>query len=142
MTLSVTSPFDGGNIRLVAIEGNRSTSRSRDNAPISINGSTSAVRRRRPGVKLRILNCAGAAIRWLEMLRACMSVDREMEAVGNPYEDGILTSASRPLEQRLVRLFRAFTMEMHHDLVATAAASGVSHRSLGQSLDGQEIDLL
>ena len=37
--------------------------------------------------------------------------------------------------------FAPYTMERHHDLVAeVAAVPGVAYRSLGQTLDGQEID--
>ena len=39
--------------------------------------------------------------------------------------------------------FAPYSMERHHDLVSEAAASeGVSHRTLGTSLDGQPIDCL
>ena len=63
MTLSVTSPFDGGNIRLVAIADNRvDLEIAKDNQSdfyqwfyFRLMGAAG-----RP-VELRILNCAGAA---------------------------------------------------------------------------------
>ena len=40
-----------------------------------------------------------------------------------------------------IAYFAPYTMERHHDLVAeVAAAPGVDYRSLGQTLDGREID--
>jgi hypothetical protein len=112
MTLSITSPFDGGNIRLVAIEGNRvDLEIAKDHQSdfyqwfyFRLTGAAGQP------VELRILNCAGAAypLGW-ENYRACMSLDREdWERVDTIYEGGVLTDAGDPVvEQRLVRLFRA-----------------------------------
>jgi murein tripeptide amidase MpaA len=149
MTLSISSAFDGGNIRLVAIQGDRV-----DLEIVADNASdfyqwfsfrlTGAAGR---AVELRILNCAGAAypLGW-ENYRACMSVDRDewQRVEETSYADGILTIRVAPTANSLwFAYFAPFTMEMHHDLVATAAAHpGVTYRSLGQSLDRQEIDYL
>jgi murein tripeptide amidase MpaA len=80
MTLSVTSPFDGGNIRTVAIEGDRiDLEIVKDHASdfyqwfyFRLTGGAGRE------VELRIVNCAGAAypLGW-QNYRACMSVDRE-----------------------------------------------------------------
>jgi murein tripeptide amidase MpaA len=60
------------------------------------------------------------------------------------YADGVLTIRLTP-ETDVVWLayFAPYSMERHHDLVSSVAAlSGVGYRSLGQSLDGQDIDCL
>jgi murein tripeptide amidase MpaA len=148
MTLSVSAAFDGGNIRLVAIEGDRvDLEIVKDNQSdfyqwfyFRLTGGEGRA------VELRILNCAGAAypLGW-DGYRACMSCDREeWRRVDSVYEGGILTIRVTPeANSAWFAYFAPYTMEMHHDLVATAVAHPeVTHRSLGQTLDGQEMDLL
>ncbi|HEX9947885.1 MAG TPA: M14-type cytosolic carboxypeptidase [Allosphingosinicella sp.] len=148
MTLSVTSPFDGGNIRPVAIQGNRvDLEIAKDHASdfyqwfyFRLTGGAGRE------VELRILNCAGAAypLGW-QNYRTCMSMDREeWERVDTSYEDGILTVRLTPPSNSVwFAYFAPYTMERHHDLVASVAGHpAVEHRSLGQSLDGQEMDYL
>ena len=95
MTLSVTCPFDGGNIEVAAIEGDRVDLNIRkDNQSdfyqwfyFRVTGAAG-----RP-LELRLLNCAGAAYPhgW-ENYRACMSADREeWERVDTVYRSGVLT---------------------------------------------------
>jgi murein tripeptide amidase MpaA len=146
MTLSITSPFDGGNIRLVAIEGNRvDLEIAKDHQSdfyqwfyFRLTGAAGQP------VELRILNCAGAAypLGW-ENYRACMSVDREdWERVDTIYEGGVLTVRATPSSNSVwFAYFAPYTMERHHDLVSSVAAHPLAeHRSLGQTLDGQEMD--
>ena len=146
MTLSASSAFDGGNIRLVAIEGDRvDLEIVKDNQSdfyqwfyFRVTGGGG-----RP-LELRILNCAGAAYPhgWAGY-RACMSADREeWERVDTSYQGGILTIRTTPSSDSVwFAYFAPYTMERHHDLVATVAAHPeIRYRSLGQTLDGQEID--
>jgi murein tripeptide amidase MpaA len=146
MTLSVTSPFDGGNIRPVAIADNRvDLEIAKDNQCdfyqwfyFRLTGGAGRE------IELRILNCAGAAypLGW-ENYRACMSLDREeWERVDTSYEGGILTIKVKPPSNSVwFAYFAPYTMERHHDLVSSVAAHPlVEHRSLGQTLDGQEMD--
>jgi murein tripeptide amidase MpaA len=146
MTLSVTSPFDGGNIRTVAIADNRvDLEIAKDNQSdfyqwfyFRLTGGAGQP------VELRILNCAGAAypLGW-ENYRACMSTDREdWERVDTSYQGGILTIRVTPPSNSVwFAYFAPYTMERHHDLVSSVAAHpAVEHRSLGQTLDGQEMD--
>ena len=148
MTLSISSAFDGGNIRLLAIEGDCiDLEIVHDEASVfyqwfyfRLSGAAG-----RP-VELRILNCAGAAYPggW-ENYRACMSEDREeWERADTTYADGVLTIRATPASNSAwFAYFAPYTMERHHDLIATVAAHpDAAHRSLGQSLDGQEIDYL
>ena len=146
MNLSISSAFDGGNIRLVAIEGDRI-----DLEIVKDNQSDfyqwfyfrlcGAAGRK---VELRILNCAGAAYPngW-DDYRACMSLDREeWERVDTSYQGGVLTIATTvPANSAWFAYFAPYTMERHHDLVASVASHpAIAHRSLGQTLDGQEMD--
>jgi murein tripeptide amidase MpaA len=146
MTLSISNAFDGGNIRLVAIDG--------DLIDLEIEQDfqsdfyqwfyfrlTGAAGR---AVSLRILNCAGAAypLGW-DDYRACISYDREeWVRADTKYADGILTIEMTPASDSVwIAYFAPYTMERHHELVASVLAEpGVVYRSLGQTLDGQELD--
>ena len=146
MTLSISSAFDGGNIRLVAINGNNvdleiAKDRQSDFYQWFYFRLTGA---EEMPVELRILNCADSAYPhgW-PGYRALMSHDREdWERVDTSYEGGILTIKATPATGSVwFAYFAPYPMERHHDLVAEIATfEGVEYRSLGQSLDGQEID--
>jgi murein tripeptide amidase MpaA len=148
MTVSISSAFDGGNIRLVAVEGDRVDleivkDRQSDFYQWFYFRVTGA--KGRP-LQLRILNCAGSAYPhgW-DGYRACISSDRaEWVRADTAYAEGVLTIAATPETDSLwVAYFAPYTMEMHHDLVAEAAAQpGVSYRCLGTTLDGQDMDCL
>ncbi|MFN3943325.1 MAG: M14-type cytosolic carboxypeptidase [Allosphingosinicella sp.] len=148
MTLSVSSAFDGGNIRLVAVDGDRI-----DLEIVSDHQSdfyqwfhfrvTGCAGR---ALELRILNAGGAAYAhgW-DGYRARMSEDRESwRQVDTSYQGRVLTIRATPTTNSAwFAYFAPFTMERHHDLIAGAALHpDVEHRSLGQTLDGQEIDYL
>jgi murein tripeptide amidase MpaA len=146
MNLSVSSAFDGGNIRLVTIDNNRiDLEIQRDHKSdfyqwfyFRLTGAGG-----KP-IEIRILNCAGSAYPhgW-PGYRACMSYDRDYwERVPTEYDDGILTISVTPASNSVwFAYFAPYTMERHHDLVASVAAHpAVEYRSLGQTLDGQELD--
>lgn len=146
MTLSISNAFDGGNIRLVAIDGDRiDLEIAKDHQSdfyqwfyFRLAGAGGRA------VSLRIVNCAGAAypLGW-DDYRACLSYDREeWERVDTGYRDGVLTIDVTPASDTVwIAYFAPYTMERHHDLVASVAAEpGVVYRSLGQTLDGQEMD--
>lgn len=148
MTLSVSSAFDGGNIRLVAIDGNRiDLEIAKDHNSdfyqwfyFRLTGAAGQA------VELRLLNCAGAAypLGW-ENYNACMSADRESwERVPSSYSDGVLTIRVTPTSNSIwFAYFAPYTMERHHDLIASAVQHpDVGYRSLGLTLDGQDIDYL
>jgi murein tripeptide amidase MpaA len=146
MTLSISSAFDGGNIRLVAIDGGR--------VDLEIVKDTQsdfyqwfyfrlsgALGRE---VELRIVNCGGSAypLGW-DDYDACLSYDRETwERTPSVYADGVLTIRLTPEANSVwLAYFAPYTMERHHDLTAAVAEHpAAEHRSLGQTLDGQEID--
>ncbi|HEV2866451.1 MAG TPA: M14-type cytosolic carboxypeptidase, partial [Allosphingosinicella sp.] len=146
MNLSISRPFDGGNIRTVAVEGDRidleivkdSESDFYQWFYFRLTGAAGRA------VELRLLNCGGAAypLGW-ENYRACLSYDREeWERVDTTYKDGILSIAVTPVSDSVwFAYFAPFPMERHHDLVAAVAGQpGVAYRSLGQTLDGHEMD--
>jgi murein tripeptide amidase MpaA len=148
MTLSVTSAFDGGNIRLVALEGDRiDVEIEKDHRSdfyqwfyFRVTGGAGRA------LEIRILNTAGAAypLGW-EDYRACISCDREeWTRADTSYEGGVLTVRVTPHTNTLwLAYFAPYTMERHHDFVAAVAEHPeVDYRSLGQTLDGQEIDYL
>ena len=148
MTLSISSAFDGGNIRLVRIEGSRvDLEIVRDNQSdfyqwfyFRLSGAKDQA------VELRITNCGDSAYpQGWEKYRACMSYDREeWVRVDSGYRGGVLTIRVTPeRDASWFAYFAPYTMEQHHDLIAEVAAYPVvTHRSLGQSLDGQELDYL
>jgi len=148
MTLSITSAFDGGNIRLVAIDGDRVDleivkDRQSDFYQWFYFRLTGGAGR---ALKLRILNCAGAAYPdgWTGY-RACVSLDREQWIrAETSYDAGILSIDLTPASDSVwIAYFAPYTMERHHELVAEVdGIEGVEYRSLGQTLDGQEIDYL
>ena len=127
MSLSISSAFDGGNIRLVAIDGNRiDLEIAQDHQSdfyqwfyFRLTGAEGQP------VELRIVNAAGAAypLGW-PGYRACMSYDRDYwERVAETrYEDGVLTIPVTPASNSVwFAYFAPYTMERHHDLVAEAA---------------------
>jgi len=146
MTLSISSAFDGGNIRLVSIEDDRIDleivkDHQSDFYQWFYFRLTGAAGR---ALELRILNCAGAAYPhgW-EGYQACLSEDREeWRRVDTAYDDGVLTiSVTPPSDSVWIAYFAPYTMERHHDLVASVAAEpAAAYRSLGQTLDGRELD--
>jgi murein tripeptide amidase MpaA len=146
MTLSISSAFDGGNIHLVAIDGDRvDLEIVKDHLSdfyqwfyFRLTGGGGQA------LSLRILNCAGAAYPhgWRDY-RACLSEDRELwRRIDTAYDDGVLTIDVTPDSDSVwIAYFAPYTMEQHHDLVVSvAAAPGAQYRSLGQTLDGREID--
>jgi len=146
MTLSISSAFDGGNIHLVQQDGDRvDLEIVRDHLSdfyqwfyFRLAGGAGRA------IQLRLLNCAGAAYPdgWADY-RACVSADREeWERVETDYRDGVLTISLTPSSDSVwIAYFAPYTMERHHDLVASVAAvPGVHYKSLGQTLDGQELD--
>lgn len=148
MTLAITSAFDGGNIRVAAARDDGfDLEIVNDNASdfyqwfyFRLTGAAD-----RP-VSLRITNCAGSAYPngW-SGYRACMSADREeWVRVPTSYDDGVLTiGVTPPVDSVWFAYFAPYTMERHHDLVASVAIlEGVDYRALGRSLDGEAIDYL
>jgi murein tripeptide amidase MpaA len=146
MSLSVSSAFDGGNIRLVAIDGDRiDLEIVKDHQSdfyqwfhFRVTGGAGRA------LTLRLVNCAGSAYPhgW-ENYRGVASYDREeWTRVDTSYANGAIEMRVTPAADSIwIAYFAPYTMERHHDLVASVAAEpGVEYRSLGQTLGGQELD--
>ncbi|WP_324806318.1 M14-type cytosolic carboxypeptidase [Sphingomonas sp. LY29] len=149
MAITISSAFDAGNIRVVEAQGDRiDLEIVKDHQSdffqwfhFRLAGAGGRE------VTLRITNCGASAYPggW-PGYKARVSIDREdwTQIPGTSYDDGVLTIRFTP-ESDLVWLayFAPYSMERHHDLVSTVAAlPGVEYRSLGKSLDGQDIDCL
>jgi len=148
MTLSITSAFDSGNIRVLKIDG--------AGADLEIetdHGSEfyqwfhfrvgNAAGRE---LSLRIVNVAGSAypFGW-QGYRARVSEDRESwRQADTDYADKVLTIRVRPEGNALwVAYFAPYSMERHYDLIARMAARpGVTQRELTKTLDGRPLDRL
>src|SRR6185437_4363675 len=149
MSLTISSSFDAGNIRVVKQDG--------DSADLEIvtdhmsdfyqwfyfRVAGGAGRE----ITLRITNCAGSAYPngWPDY-KGVMSLDREewVRITDTSYANGVLTMKLTPPQDLVwIAYFAPYSMERHHDLVTeTAALPGVCYASLGKSLDGQDIDCL
>jgi murein tripeptide amidase MpaA len=97
-------------------------------------------------VTVNIVNAGGAA--YLEGwpgYRVCASYDRETWfRIDTTYGDGVLSWSFESEQDSLYfAYFAPYSMERHADLVAEAAASPLVQTSvLGQTIDGQDLDLV
>lgn len=148
MTLSITSAFDAGNIRVLsATDTTAELEIVRDHQSdfyqwFHFRVAGGAGRE----LELNIVNCAGSAYPdgWARY-QARVSEDRENWLMADTsYADGVLTIRVEPDSDALwVAYFAPYSMERHHDLIAWAANQpGVTQRELGLTLDGQPLDLL
>ena len=148
MSLRINAAFDGGNIRVVAIDGDRVDLEivpDRDSDFFQWFYFRVAGARGRT-LRFRILNAGQAAypFGW-PGYKVRASADRvHWPMIDTRYDDGVL-SFDWTAEGDLAwfAYFEPYSMERHASLVARIAqAPGVTHRELGQSLDGQAIDCL
>jgi murein tripeptide amidase MpaA len=152
MTISISSGFDSGNIRVLSIDDSDQGVRA-DLEIVTDHQSdfyqwfhfrlANAAGRE---VELRVVNCGGSAYPdgWKGYC-ARASEDRENWFLANTdYADGVLTIRLTPDSNAVwIAYFAPYSMERHHDLIAWAASQpGVEHRELGLTLDGQPLDLL
>ncbi len=146
--IAISSRFDSGNISVLGREGNRfDLAIYKDH----LSDFYQWFHFRLTGAKgvplvLRIGNAGGAAYPqgWTNY-RACASSDRETwRRVDTDYIDGALTIRITPEADAVwLAYFAPYSMERHHDLVARIAGRpGVRHERIGETLDGQDIDLL
>jgi murein tripeptide amidase MpaA len=152
MTLSINAAFDGGNIRVLGIEGAGDEWRvdleiAQDHQSDFYQWFSFRVAGARgKRIAFRILNAGTSAypFGW-PGYRTRASVDLvEWPMIDTRYEDGVLSfDWAGDGDLAWFAYFAPYTMEMHHRLVARIArAPGVAHRELGTTLDGQAIDYL
>ena len=152
MTISITSGFDSGNIRVISISDTGQEVKAELEIVKDLHSDfyqwfyfrVSGVAGR--DVKLAITNCRESAYPdgWLGY-RARISEDRESWRLAETSyaADTLTVRLSTEVDSVWVAYFAPYSMERHHDLIAWAAVqSGVVHRTLGHSLDQQPIDLL
>ncbi len=149
MAVAVSAGFDGGNIEVRRCTGAHDIELAirRDHASDFyqwFHFRLSGARGQRCTV--RIVNCAGSAYPggWPDY-RAAASADRvHWTRVDTSYVDGVLTIDVTPAADSLwLAYFAPYSMERHHDLVARIAQEpGVMTRVLGQTLDGQDLDVV
>lgn len=148
MTLSITSAFDSGNIRVLSTTADSAALEIvRDHASefyqwfhFRVAGAAGR------DITLSITNCAGAAYPdgWPDY-KARWSEDREnWQQADTLYANGTLTIRLSPdTDSVWLAYFAPYSMERHHDLIAWAANQpGVTQRELGLTLDDQPLDML
>lgn len=149
MNITISAAFDGGNIHVL--------SQGEDRADLDIVKDRESdfyqwFYFRVAGAKgrtltLRIMNAGGSAypMGW-PGYRARVSDDRETwrYADATDYADGVLTITHQAAGDLIwFAYFAPYTIERHNALIARyAGIEGVTHRELGQSIDGQPIDCL
>ena len=152
MSISISSAFDSGNIRVLSITDTAAGVRAELEIVTDHQSDfyqwfhfrlANAAGRE---VELAIVNGAGSAYPdgW-PGYAARMSEDRENWFLADTrYADGTLTIRLTPDSNAVwIAYFAPYSMERHHDLIAWAAVqAGVVHRELGLTLDGQPMDLL
>lgn len=146
--LSINAAFDSGNIEVIAVEGDRVTLNIRQDhlsdfyqwfhfRVAGAHGRT---------LTFRIANAGGSAypFGW-PGYKVRVSTDRETWRMApTRYVDGALEFEWTGTSELVwFAYFQPYTMERHDALVARIAGQpGVTHRELGQSLDGRAIDCL
>jgi murein tripeptide amidase MpaA len=149
MTIRISSAFDSGNIRLVSILDDRiGLEIERDHQSDFYQWfHFRAVGGRGRAISYEILNAGGSAYPggW-QGYHACWSEDRVTwrRVADTHYADGVLRFTHTAQGDAVwFAYFAPYSLERHHDLVARIAARpGVVLTSLGQTLDGREIDCL
>ena len=148
MTLHINAAFDGGNIRVVGIE------EARVDLEIVADHQSDFYQWfyfRVAGAKgrkltFRILNAGQSAypFGWPGYKTRASTDLIEWRMIDTRYVDGVLEfdwDGDAGGDLAWFAYFAPYTMEMHAHLVARIAARpGVTHRELGQTLDGQAID--
>ena len=146
MSISISSAFDGGNIRVVAIDGATAEleiaadHQSEFYQWFYFRVACAAGER----LRLRITNCKGSAYpQGWPGYQARVSTDREHWALAETrYEGGVL-EIDHVAETPLVwfAYFAPYTSDRHEALVARYANTpGFTHRVLGHTLDGRPLD--
>ena len=147
--MKISSNFDGGNIEVVE-SANSSNIRLRIRKDHNsdfyqwfyyrLTGAEGQL------CAMTIENAAGAAYAdgWIDY-QACASYDREnWFRVSTQYHDGEITIQHIPESDSIYyAYFAPYSMERHHDLISQAAEDEkVRMHVIGETLDGQDIDLL
>ena len=150
--ISITAAFDSGNIEVLSVSGAEATLAIRADRQSEFfqwfHFRVAGAAGRELVLRLTGLNAAAYPGGW-PGYRAAVSEDRAFWGRAETGWDrstanGTLTIRYRPAgDLAWFAYFAPYSLERHDDLVAEAAlAEGVSHRSLGLSLQGRSIDCL
>jgi murein tripeptide amidase MpaA len=148
MTIAISAAFDSGNIRFVAQDGDRI---DLEIVTDHLSDFYQWFHFRVAGAKgrtltFRIVNAGGSAYAFgWPGYRTRVSTDRAAWRLADThYADGVLTFTHHfDTELAWFAYFAPYTLDRHDDLIARIALEpGVTHRELGQSLDGRAIDCL
>jgi murein tripeptide amidase MpaA len=145
----ISSAFDAGNIRVLTLDDplNIRLEIQADNQSdffqwfhFCLGGA------RGKACRLHIVNAAGAAYPGgFDNYRVLYSYDRQTwRRHATSLQDGVLSWEFTPAHDAVYfAYFHPYSMERHHDLIARAQCSPrVRHTRLGETLDGQDLDLL
>ena len=148
MTARISAEFDSGNIEVFAIDGASARLAIRKDHQsdfyqwfhFRLTGAAGRT------VTLRIVNAGGSAypLGWPGYSARVSSDRQSWHLTPTSYADGVLTITHKATSDSLwFAYFAPYSMERHHDLVARIAVRpGVFYRTLGKTLDGQDIDCL
>jgi len=150
--IAIDSAFDSGNIEVLSIEGRtaRLALRKDENSEFAQWFHFRVAGAAGDEIELKLTGLNGSAYPggWPDY-DACVSEDREYWARAASSFDkgeanGTLTIRYTPASNvAWFAYFAPYSMERHHDLVAEASASeGVELVRLGETLDGQPLDML
>lgn len=150
--IQITASFDAGNIEVLSIDGTEARLAIRKDHESDFfqwfHFRVSGAAGRELTLRITGLGASAYPGGWPNY-DACVSEDREFWGRAASEWDasldgGTLTIRYQPEgELAWFAYFAPYSMERHHDLVAhIAGADGVTHRSLGLTLDGQPIDCL
>ena len=150
--IRIDSAFDSGNIEVLSISGTEARLAIRKDRESDFNQwfhfRVSGAQGRELTLRITGLNGSAYPDGW-PGYRAAVSEDRSYwgrasSSFDREADSGTLTITYTPEgDLAWFAYFAPYSMERHHDLVADAAAcDGVTHRTLGNSLEGQPIDCL
>lgn len=150
--ISITSAFDSGNIRVIDVDGVTAIlaiAKDRNSDffqwfHFRVGGCGGRV------ITLRITGLGASAYPdgW-PGYRACVSADREYWARADSSYDADMDGGTLTIRHKAdgdtlwFAYFAPYSMERHHDLIASAAAcDGVTTRTIGSSIGGRPVDLI
>jgi murein tripeptide amidase MpaA len=146
--VQILSAFDGGNIRVLDAaepEDIRLEIQPDGSAPPYQWFYFRLVGAKGKACRMNIMNAGGAYVGGWEDYRAVVSCDRKVwRRVDTRYHSGVLTISFAPESNSVdVAYFAPYSMERHADLIARSLGTGLADLEyLGQTLDGQNLDLL
>ena len=152
MTIEISSNFDSGAIKVVAVEGDRADLAVRND--VAADGTPSEFLQwfhfrvsgaEQAGARLRIVN-AGATTYpngWRDYRAVASSDRRRWERVPTAFDGQVMTIDLPPAPgPSYVAYFEPYSWERHLALLADSCARGAALRRLGSTVQGRDMDAL